>query len=601
MRPQASPSGIRRDHHLGLNARLVIHRALYGSIFIIALPLALAYWARRLDSTVHWPLPSWPAPVALALCAAGMLAIITATVDLAIFGHGMPMSAYPPTTLVTKGIYAWFSDPMYVGAVLVAAGLSLGFGSPAGLYVVTPALGLMAASWLHGYERLETRRRFGSSIDEHTPLFSLPAPTSTLATWQRRLALLARLFAMWLAAGVLLDSARASADGGVFAALFEVGQWSHWSTWLWLLPLIYVGSRLLVARTEMILRQSATGCAVAAGLSIYLYLTLPAFGLLAGDSAAWGMLATNTAAALAGINHTTIWSWLQRLSERVANSRRDWVFAGGRFQVINHAIFAGLAGAVGVGISIFLTGNGAAILIVVAAALVGAAVFAQALWGSGALLRPFGYWGAILGGAAGMVAANIIWGSSLWTLALACVLAAPWAQGLGRLRCLAQGCCHGTPTSPGHGIRVWQEQSRVVVLSGLRGQYISNTQLYSMSFNVLLGVLLWAAWRSGVFVAGFIVGLYLILTGIERFTEDAYRGEKQTRRAAGLLENQWIAIGALVIGMCFTVIPSPVVVAAQGSVGPALAATALGGGLLVAFAMSMDFPRSTLRFSRLSG
>ena len=121
-----------------------------------------------------------------------------------------------------------------------------------------------------------------------------------------------------------------------------------------------------------------------------------------------------------------------------------------------------------------------------------------------------------------------------------------------------------------------------------------------MLFNLPLGFLLWGLWLSQGVSSSFMIGLYFILTGIERFTEDAYRGEIQTRFRKGLRENQWIALGALLIGIALTMIP-----------------TSLPGILLVlwilhllrqswlegypAFAMSMDFPKSTLRYSRLSG
>ena len=150
------------------------------------------------------------------------------------------------------------------------------------------------------------------------------------------------------------------------------------------------------------------------------------------------------------------------------------------------------------------------------------------------------------------------------------------------------------------GIRVWQSQSRVVALSGLKGEFILPTQVFSILFNLLLGILLLAVWSSQQFSASFIIGLYLVLTGIERFTEDAYRGEKQTRIAKGLRENQWIAIAVVGIGIIVTVLPSPPI-KVSGEFNPALCGTAISGGLITAFAMSMDFPKSKLKYSRLSG
>ncbi|MGZ3644260.1 MAG: prolipoprotein diacylglyceryl transferase family protein [Ktedonobacteraceae bacterium] len=206
-----------------------------------------------------------------------------------------------------------------------------------------------------------------------------------------------------------------------------------------------------------------------------------------------------------------------------------------------------------------------------------------------------------MGGGVGGLIVTFVFGIPLITIALAAVLCAPFAQAIGRLRCLVQGCCHGTVTTKNLGIRIWQSQSRVVAISGLKGQYILNTQLYSMLFNLPLGFLLWSLWLSQSVNCSFIIGLYFILTGIERFTEDAYRGEIQTRYRKGLRENQWIALGALLIGIALTMIPTSLPGNPAGTLNLTLFATMVVGGFLAAFAMSMDFPKSTLRYSRLSG
>jgi prolipoprotein diacylglyceryltransferase len=194
-----------------------------------------------------------------------------------------------------------------------------------------------------------------------------------------------------------------------------------------------------------------------------------------------------------------------------------------------------------------------------------------------------------------------LFGESLAVIALAGVLCAPFAQALGRLRCLVQGCCHGVVTDQRFGIRVWQPQSRVCVLSGLQGRWILIPQLYSILFNLMLGLLLWALWLAESFPVSFIIGLYLILTAIERFAEDGYRGETQTKIIKGLLESQWVAVAGLLLGIGITMIPSGVVPFAHARIDFGLVISAVGGGLFSAFAMGMDFPRSTLRFSRLSG
>jgi len=82
--------------------------------------------------------------------------------------------------------------------------------------------------------------------------------------------------------------------------------------------------------------------------------------------------------------------------------------------------------------------------------------------------------------------------------------------------------------------------------------------------------------------------------------EEAYRGEPQTRRIAGLLLYQWLAAGSAVLGMAVMALRGPSLPPMRGPAAWLVAASALWG-LLSAFAMSMDFPASERRFSRLTG
>jgi prolipoprotein diacylglyceryltransferase len=96
-----------------------------------------------------------------------------------------------------------------------------------------------------------------------------------------------------------------------------------------------------------------------------------------------------------------------------------------------------------------------------------------------------------------------------------------------------------------------------------------------------------------------IGGLYLILNGLGRFVEEAWRGEPQTPVFARLRLYQWAAITSVLAG---------VLVTALGASEPAPAAhfdwiaplPAAAFGLLVGCAMGVDFPESNRRFSRLA-
>jgi uncharacterized membrane protein len=544
--------------------------------------------------------------------------------DLRVRGHGLPMNAYPPDTLVTGGVYAWFANPIYLGAVCIAYGASLGFHSGAGLYLVTPLLAAGALSLLLGYEAPATAARFGEEWRRYRPLFSLPAPSDAPAGTPRRLAMLARVFVPW--AGAV---AAAPESAGLALARVPVPP-------PWMLPYLVPAVLLLAARTQRALRGAAVAGTVATLLGLLLEAMRPGLapGLLDGGGSGdgdggWRRAGLHLGAVLVGANQAALRRALRRWTERVANSRRDLLLAGGRFRIINHAVYAALAGACGVGLSGFVMGHAGAGLVLLGCVVLGAAMFAQASWGSRSLLRPFGYWGGIQGGIVGIAIAHFAYGIPVSRIALGAALSAPFVQAAGRLRCLAQGCCHGVPVAsvaqataaetdgtaaeataePAGGIRVWQPQSRVVLLSHLAGVPLLNTQLWSILFNLAIGPLLWSLWLRGAAPDWTLVGLYFVLTGLERFAEDAYRGETQVRMRAGLRESQRIAITAVVAGMVVAALPGTPLAALTagtpppppGSPGPALLAAALAGGAFTAFAMSMDFPKSSVRFSRLTG
>jgi hypothetical protein len=113
--------------------------------------------------------------------------ILKGMLDLANFGQGLPMNAYPPQKFVTQGMYALFSHPIYLGAVLLSAGTALWFQSSSDLYIVTPVLALMTLSLVYGYELPAMEKRFGSVIHSYRPLFSLPLSSENKATWLKKL------------------------------------------------------------------------------------------------------------------------------------------------------------------------------------------------------------------------------------------------------------------------------------------------------------------------------------------------------------------------------------------------------------------------------
>ncbi len=223
---------------------------------------------------------------------------------------------------------------------------------------------------------------------------------------------------------------------------------------------------------------------------------------------------------------------------------------------------------------------------------------AQKLEGASGLSRPFGYYGSVVGGIGGAVVAGVVSGNVMLLLA-AIAIEAPWMQAIGRLRCLVQGCCHGSGAPAYVGIRYRQPRSRVCQLAGLKGAPLHPTPLYSIVCNVVIGLLLLRFWSLGA-PAAVIAGSYLILAGVTRFAEESYRGEPQTPIAAGLRIYQWAAVVSVLAGAALTAVPSGATPDLRVASDAAVVAGALGFGLMAGVAMGVDFPRSNRRLARLA-
>ena len=297
-------------------------------------------------------------------------------------------------------------------------------------------------------------------------------------------------------------------------------------------------------------------------------------------------------------NSGGIWTVVRGVAARVANSWTEWRI--GPVRVISHGIWAAAAAGVGLVIAGAAAGPDrlGALTWIASCVLVGAGLWAQALEGSSKLLRPFGWYGGVLGGVVAAALAGTV-GVRVTPLLAAFAIAAPWIQILGRVRCLVQGCCHGSAASEGVGIRYSHPRSRVTQVAELAGVPVHATPLYSITFNVIIGVLLVRLRLLGAPDA-LVIGIFLILGGLARFVEESYRGEPQTLVVAGLRIYQWLAIVSVLAGVvCTTLVP------AAGPVGftrpdARLIWAALVLAAVTGFAMGVDFPTSNRRFSRLA-
>jgi hypothetical protein len=298
-------------------------------------------------------------------------------------------------------------------------------------------------------------------------------------------------------------------------------------------------------------------------------------------------------AGLLLIRADRIWQALRGTAERIANSWREWRAGSRRF--INHGLYAGLATFVCLGIVSTLAGprHQWAVAATALGALAGAGLWAQWVEGSPRLLRPFGFYGGPVG-----VIAVACFSRDPWTILGAYCVAAPWLQAIGRLRCLVQGCCHGSPADPAIGIRYRDPHSRVARVPGLAGVPLHPTPLYSIFGNAISALPLARLWSIGA-PLHLIAGVYLILSGLARFVEEAYRGEPQTPTIAGLRLYQWIAIVSVMAGATITAIANSSPAPAPRFTGTGIALASFFA-LLSALALGADAPESKRRFGRLT-
>ncbi|MFA6165258.1 MAG: prolipoprotein diacylglyceryl transferase family protein [Gemmatimonadaceae bacterium] len=637
--------------------RVRLLKALYAALFVGVLPALLVLWASRLDRWMRLPVPDTAWAGAL-LVAAGVALMAAGTIALWRYGGGLPMSAFPPERLVSRGIYRYLADPLYVGAVAVAIGTSLIFASPAGLWIVSPVFALACVAWVMGFERERTRQRFGTVAE---PVLRLPPAVDDAPTPWHRAAVYALVFIPWLAIYLSVEFLGAPPDapssGLPLDAMIPVVPWTA-IVYESVYPMVVLAP--LFARRQRDLRLFARRGLWAMAIIIPFYLlvpvvyeprAIPGTGFLSSWVAlertfnspltafpafhvVWACIAASTysstyrhgrwmwlLAIAIGVSCTTVgihaaadvvsalalfavlargadvWEWLRWISERGANSWAEWTL--GPVRLLSHGLFIGLAVALSFPVGIWLGGPDL-LWWVFAVSLVGAvtaALWAQLIEGSPQLLRPFGYFGGMIGVVV-TVAAALYAGVDAWRLLAATCVILAYGQGLGRLRCLVNGCCHGRPAPASIGVTYVHPMPRPTRLANLGGVPIHPTQIYSLLWLVVVGFVLTRLWIIEAPLA-FIAGMYFVLVGLGRFVEEHYRGEPQTAVIAGFRLYQWLTLLFLVGGAALTTLPSASAPAPVPIGWPTIAVSLLAAVIGTA-SFGMDVPGSNRRFSRLA-
>jgi len=631
---------------------------LYGGLFIVILPALLVLWTRQTSELLKLP-PLHSVPWGIATVGVGALLMALGMAALWLVGGGLPMNAFPPPRYVSSGIYGWFSHPIYVGFSFVCVGTAIAAGSSSGLWLVCPAVILCSAALVLGYELPDMHARFGAEFPGQR---LLPADNQFAPSPRERLRCYLTVLLPWLVGYEAFVAIGIPRDAKVAYLPFDYRlPLLPWTDIFYASVYGVVSLVPLLARTRHDLRAFSQRGLFSMIVVFPLYFAVPliapsrafattgfweslldldrhfdtaaaafpsyhvVWAFLAAEALgrsrpqrwmwrAWALLASASclttgmhalvdvvagfSVALLLIRIDGVWAILRKSAETIANSWREWRI--GPVRVINHGAYAAAGVFVGIRIMDTLLGPGKSVIPVAIflGGAAGSALWAQIIEGSPALLRPLGFYGGVLGTAACGAAAAWLTGTNVWSVLAVLVVAAPWIQGLGRLRCLVQGCCHGRVTSEDIGIRYVHPRSRVWRVDSLRGVPVHPTPLYSLLWNVLVALVVARIYFLHAPTA-LVGGVYLILSGAGRFVEEAYRGEPQTPIIHGLRLYQWIAIASVVVGAAITTVHSS---------PPASPPAAHVSSFIVAFACAVgawcltgvDLPESNRRFARLT-
>ncbi|MGA3286200.1 MAG: prolipoprotein diacylglyceryl transferase family protein [Bacteroidota bacterium] len=631
---------------------------LYGFMFVVIIPPLLFVWARSTEDVVHVPIAgSFSLGVAFTLI--GFATMIAGMVTLYRLGGGLPMNAYPPPRYVTRGIYKLLPHPIYVGFSLACIGISMACRSSSGLWLVSPIVALGCLALVQGFEKHDLIRRFGSPLPR--TLISLPSDESRAPLPWERLSVYLLVLLPWLVLYESVVAFGISPDAMIAYFPFEknlpVYEWTeifYGSTYLFvfLVPLVATSARDLrefaiagITATVLItllflvipivspprefvpqsifgsilIWERALDAPVAAFPSFHVIWAFLAARLysraIPSSKILWWSLALLISVScittgmhamidvLAGalvvplvLHISALWEKLRSLAERIANSWKEWQI--GRVRIINHGVYAAAGTSIGLLIIGTLLGPGSVspMLIIAFSSLIAAALWAQFIEGSPSLLRPYGFYGGVIGVILGSLIAKLF-GGNIWQLLGAYAVAGPIIQSAGRFRCFVQGCCHGREASKNIGIRYTHPRSRVCRLANLNNVPIHPTPLYSILWNVFTVIILARLWSLHGSLT-LIAGLYLILNGLGRFVEEAYRGEPQTPIIGRLRLYQWIAVASVVSGAVLTTVSTSSAIPNWQFSWIAVGAAA-GFGSLTWFALGVDFPNSNTRFARL--
>ena len=142
--------------------RAVTYAALFIGLLFIYLPGRLLTW-----SGVVRPEPNGAPQIAgMIVSSIGTVIALWCIFTFVFVGKGTPAPFDPPRRLVIRGPYRFVRNPMYIGAVLVLAGLAIFYQSIS--VAIYAGLFLLAAHiFVVAYEEPTLQRTFGQEYDAY--------------------------------------------------------------------------------------------------------------------------------------------------------------------------------------------------------------------------------------------------------------------------------------------------------------------------------------------------------------------------------------------------------------------------------------------------
>jgi membrane-associated phospholipid phosphatase len=639
-------------------SKQIAYKVLYGLLFAVIIPVILIVWAKftRNFVTISLPVNLLPGYI---LLITGAIFVCSSIWNLLRQDNRLSVNNFPPKRFVKNGIYDFVGNPVCSGAALISFGLSAVTRSASGFWLVSPVFTLLMVVYGTGLKNEKTRSVFGTlnykpflslpSTSDIRPTFGdrlssyflvyvpwliiykafifIGAPNDAVSTnlpFEEHLPI-------WEFSTVFYS----------FAFLFSLlvplvvktrKQLKHFITDVWFaiifVGIIYLVFPLIIKQKDFIphsflgriilYERSIDGesgalpsCHViwAFLAAIYFSRSFVSFRWIWFGLAVLISVSCITVGAhsildvVAGfcafiiiIYRQNIWNYLRLLAERLSNSRREWRI--GPLKIINHCFYSGAAGFTGTLLICSFLGRqytlvGFLVLIFV---IIGVKLLMKLVEGSLQLIRPFNYYGGVIIGITACILANLIFSIDIFILLASFVMAAPWVNTIGSLRCIVKGCCYGKPTNENFGIWFIHPGSIVNKTSGLSVVPLHTTQLYSIGMNIITGLVLIRLFNIGI-SSSFIVGIYLILKGTGTFVEESLRGETWMPYWAGMKVSQLIAVFYVLSGIIFTAIPNTEVLVFQPTILSLI--LVIGMGILVTGVMGVDIPQSKRHLASL--